>query len=212
MYKEQFPGSDPTTDITHLRDGSLIVDYFVYIEFPEDNYSVTEEVLKEATKTGITTRVDHNPTWLFKNMDLEAIRITDKTNTDSGDLLARRHRHECPSNRKGKIYCSVFNPSGDEEIQKNVIYCFDQNGNDIWQFNDEVLRCVTGMATDRYDNVFLTNGRKLIIVSPDGNYHKLLYHPIPSPSSIFFEDENESLVITSKAEGPTILCGIYKPY
>lgn len=106
---------------------------------------------------------------------------------------------------RGGIYCSVFNPSYAEELKRHTVYCYDKNGHEIWQFNDEILRRVTGIAIDRYDNIYLANGKKLIIISPDGNYYKLLHDPIQHPSSLFFHDQDKRLISTSKSGNIQIL-------
>lgn len=60
--------------------------YCVFIQFPE-NCPVTVEDLFEATRNGLKKRTnDGNSAWLFKHMDPESIQVTEKIDSDYGNL------------------------------------------------------------------------------------------------------------------------------
>lgn len=84
-------------------------------------------------------------------------------------------------------------------ISSISIVCLDKRGlNVLWQFRDDNLVNITAMTTDRYNYVYVTNGNKLIVLSPDGNYYKVLFNSQSKLSTIFYDIYKENLVLNSQ--------------
>ncbi|XP_063447110.1 uncharacterized protein LOC134726628 [Mytilus trossulus] len=79
-----------------------------------------------------------------------------------------------------------------------TIYCVDESGNQIWQYNTHDLSNPKGLCTDTYGNIFVAdNGsHRIIVISKDGQKSKALFieesiSGLYSPTCICFK-RNES--------------------
>lgn len=81
----------------------------------------------------------------------------------------------------------------------NALYCFDFDGNPIFEYRSNDLNCPIGVVLDRDGNIFLCSYENSVIhvVSPTGRAVKIFREGCPSkPLAIAFKSCGEKFAVT----------------
>lgn len=117
---------------------------------------------------------------------------------DRIDVCRLRGNIEVQLTVRGNIYCSLFDPTGDE-MERSIVYCFDgRNKTILWQFSDSCLGRLYGCTTDYFRNVYVTNGHYLTVISSTGRNYKILLNDVPPSSDVFFDDSERYLIVCAE--------------
>ena len=78
-----------------------------------------------------------------------------------------------------------------------AVTCCDMNGKPIWSFKDtSVLRSPRGVVVDNQGFVFVAGEKSgnIVVISPDGNSSKEVYH-ISSPRAMCYDKKNNNILV-----------------
>lgn len=97
---------------------------------------------------------------------------------------------------------------------ENKVYCSDQKGNVLWEFQDDIIKATTGIAADEHGNVYVTGSYSdnVIVISKDGLYGtEIIDHAenIHRPYAIDYSVSSKQLLVCSSS-GHAVLYSVEK--
>ena len=178
---------DSYCDITSIDINTIAVSVWACITIVNiDTQNVLHEIENDYSCNGIT----HCDGKLYYCSRGEGIRRFD-LRTQSNQLLI-------PTKDIGRfsyIFCDgnkLFYTS-----KKGTVICCDMNGKEIWRFEDtSLLRSLRGVVVDNHGFVFVTGKQygNIVVISPDGNSSKEVYH-ISNPRTICYDKNNNKILV-----------------